>query len=93
MRVYDIPFGKPDEGKVDLVVKHFGGRFQRPPRCCLFYCFALFRYFFFVVFFTAFFAGAFLAAFLVAMVSILPVRFVHRTCNTSVAVIECIESC
>jgi hypothetical protein len=53
------------------------------------------RYFFFAVFFTgffaAFFAGAFLAAFLVAICLFSLVDVLHRFCNITIAVEECID--
>jgi len=53
-----------------------------------------YRYFFFAAFLAAaFFAGAFLAAFFVAILPILPFDGLHRSCNSYIAVEECIDSC
>jgi hypothetical protein len=49
------------------------------------------RYFFFAVFFAAFFAGAFLAAFLVAICLFSLFDGLHRSCNSYIAVDECID--
>jgi hypothetical protein len=51
------------------------------------------RYFFFAVFLAAaFFAGAFLAAFLVAICLFSLFDGLHRSCNSFIAVDECIDS-
>jgi hypothetical protein len=51
-------------------------------------------YFFLAVFFAAaFFAGAFLAAFLVAIFLFSLFDGLHRSCNITTAVDECIDSC
>jgi hypothetical protein len=50
------------------------------------------RYFFFAVFLAAaFFAGAFLAAFLVAICLFSLFDGLHRSCNSYIAVDECID--
>jgi hypothetical protein len=51
------------------------------------------RYFFFATFFASFFTGAFFAAFLVAICLFSLFDHLHRTCNTDIAVEECIDSC
>jgi hypothetical protein len=75
---------------VAMEVKTLRGTLLASPECVA--CYGCLSYFFFAAFFAAFFAGAFLAAFLVAMVFYSPFSMNHRTCNTRVAVIECIES-